>query len=142
MFDILKEVKKGDYIYAVVPAHPKANKHGYVLMHRVVMENHLGRLLEPGEVIHHKDHNKHNNDISNLELMDSKAHNRMHSSTGKTMVTLACANCGKEFQREKRFVGKYRNQKNYFCSRKCNGEYQQKRNWNPKNSEQIQASIA
>lgn len=142
MFDIIREVKKGDYIYAVVPSHPKANKHGYVLMHRVVMENHLGRLLEPGEIIHHKDHNKHNNELSNLELMNSKEHNRMHSSTGRTMTTLICANCGKEFQREKRFVGEYRNQTNYFCSRKCNGEFQQKRNWNPKKTEQIQASIA
>ena len=36
------------------------------------MENHLGRLLNSDEVVHHKDHNKFNNDISNLEVMTSR----------------------------------------------------------------------
>ena len=67
---IEKIVKKGDYLYAVVPDHPNATKHGYVLEHRVVMENYLGRLLTKGEVVHHLDGNKHNNQIENLELLD------------------------------------------------------------------------
>lgn len=70
MFTILKEIKKGDYIYALVPDHPNATKNGYVLMHRVIMENHLGRLLGKDEVVHHKDHNKFNNSVDNLEVMD------------------------------------------------------------------------
>lgn len=56
MFTIRKEIKKGDYLYALVPDHPNATKNGYVLMHRVIMENHLGRLLGKDEVVHHKDH--------------------------------------------------------------------------------------
>lgn len=35
------------------------------------MEEHLGRKLLPTEIVHHKDHNKLNNDISNLELFSS-----------------------------------------------------------------------
>lgn len=66
LFEIKKVIKKGDYLYALVPDHPTATKNGYVLLYRVVMENHLGRLLEKNEVVHH--------------FMDSKEHNRMHIS--------------------------------------------------------------
>ena len=126
MFTILKTVRKGEYIYAVVPDHPKATKHGYVLLHRVVMENSIKRLLKPNEIVHHKDGNKHNNDLSNLELMDSKEHNRMHSSTGRNIIELVCPFCGKKFFREKRQIKKG---KNTFCSRSCNGKYQRARTW-------------
>lgn len=74
MFTLRKEIKKGDYLYALVPDHPNATKNGYVLMHRVIMENHLGRLLGKDEVVHHKDHNKFNNSVDNLEVMDKNAH--------------------------------------------------------------------
>jgi len=50
---IEKIVSKGDYNYAVVKNHPNATKYGYVLHHRIVMENHLGRLLNSNEVVHH-----------------------------------------------------------------------------------------
>lgn len=115
MFNILKTVKKGDYLYAVVPDHPNAIDHGYVLHHRVVMENHIGRLLTQNEIVHHKDENKKNNHIDNLELMDKCEHARMHSSTGRTIVDLVCAHCGIPFKRELRRVkGKG------LCSRRCN----------------------
>lgn len=74
MFTIRKEIKKGDYLYALVLDHPNATKNGYVLMHRVIMENHLGRLLGKDEVVLHKDHNKFNNSVDNLEVMDKNAH--------------------------------------------------------------------
>jgi hypothetical protein len=60
MWNIVRRVKKGDYIYAVVPDHPNRTKNNYVLEHRVVMENELGRLLLPNEIVHHKDGNKKN----------------------------------------------------------------------------------
>lgn len=53
MWKIEKIVKKGDYNYAVVKNHPHATKYGYVLHHRIVMENFLGRLLSPQEIVHH-----------------------------------------------------------------------------------------
>ena len=46
--------------------------------HRVVMEKFLGRPLRPDEVIHHKDHNKKNNAITNLELMTRAEHMHEH----------------------------------------------------------------
>jgi len=46
--------------------------------HRHIMEVHLGRKLTRNEVVHHVDGNKHNNDISNLEVMQRSEHSRMH----------------------------------------------------------------
>jgi hypothetical protein len=118
MWQIEKIVKKGDYLYAVVKEHPKAIKYGYVLHHRVVMENHLGRLLRDDEIVHHKDENKHNNQIENLEVMDAGDHARFHSTTGRACKELTCAHCGKVFIREVRQIkGKG------LCSRRCNALY-------------------
>lgn len=47
--------------------------------HRVLMERHLGRKLEPWEVVHHKDENPANNDLSNLEVVEFGAHTGEHS---------------------------------------------------------------
>ena len=46
--------------------------------HRVVMERHLGRRLEPWELVHHKDGNPANNAIENLELMEFGSHTTEH----------------------------------------------------------------
>ena len=50
-----------------------------VQKHVYVMEQHLGRKLTSGEIIHHKDGNKLNNDISNLEILTQSEHNRRHN---------------------------------------------------------------
>ena len=54
------------------------NKKGNVKVHRQVMEEYLGRRLKPSEVVHHKDGNKLNNDISNLEVMSRGDHSKLH----------------------------------------------------------------
>ena len=43
-----------------------------ILVHRWVAENKLGRPLRAGEVVHHKDRDKLNNDPDNLWVFDSQ----------------------------------------------------------------------
>ena len=51
--------------------------------HRVVAEKMLGRKLRKGEIVHHKDHNKHNNSPENLEVMTQSDHVKAHMVRGK-----------------------------------------------------------
>lgn len=55
----------------------------YTLLHRLVVEKFLGRKLLQREVVHHKDGNKSNNDISNLEIMTQAKHAKIHYKADK-----------------------------------------------------------
>jgi hypothetical protein len=46
--------------------------------HRIVMEKKLGRKLRKGEIVHHVDHNKKNNDPKNLRVMTQSRHAKLH----------------------------------------------------------------
>lgn len=54
--------------------------------HRLVMERHIGRKLEKYEDVHHRDHNKTNNDISNLELLTRSDHAVKHMTGDETIL--------------------------------------------------------
>lgn len=115
---IIRLVKNGKYRRAFVPDHPKANRHGYVLAHRVIAENKLLRLLEDWEIVHHKDENGLNNDPENLQVMSQSEHSKLHGTTGKTEVDLLCSRCHKTFRRERRLIT-HAKHNHYFCSRPC-----------------------
>lgn len=70
-------VHEGGYILIHCPDHPYANMRGYVREHRLAMEQHLGRYLEPHEVVHHRNEVVTDNRIENLELFES---NSAHAS--------------------------------------------------------------
>ena len=62
------------YVLIEAPeGHPRARHDGSVLEHRHVVEQYLGRYIEDWEIVHHKDGNRQNNIISNLELLDGRA---------------------------------------------------------------------
>jgi hypothetical protein len=46
--------------------------------HREIMSFYLGRPLLRNEVVHHMDHDRGNNTIDNLELMNQSKHARLH----------------------------------------------------------------
>lgn len=76
--------KSHGYIYIYAPDHPDAMKQGYILEHRLVMEEKLGRRLLPSEQPHHINGIKDDNRPENLELATVDGH---------TMLTMYCKNC-------------------------------------------------
>lgn len=52
----------------------------YKLEHRHVMEQHLGRTLTRREHVHHLNHDKQDNCLENLEVVDIAEHNRKHTT--------------------------------------------------------------
>lgn len=84
--------------YRVVykPSHPNAPKTGWMMEHRLIMEEMLGRLLDPKEVVHHIDHNGLNNDRKNLELVGSRGRHLAdyHSADGVRARIAGYPKCG------------------------------------------------
>lgn len=124
MWNIRKIVSKGDYNYAVVPEHPNSTINGYVLEHRVVMENYLGRLLDDDEVVHHVDDNKKHNDIENIELCLKGVHERYHGIVhGRKMAALKCPECKKIFIRPKNQTFLQKSNEYNCCCHSCKGKF-------------------
>ncbi len=69
-----RQIRTGGYWYvkAIVTIE------GWVLEHRALMAQVVGRPLARNEIVHHIDGNRSNNDLSNLTLVDPVAHQRWH----------------------------------------------------------------
>jgi len=55
-------------VFVYLPEHPNARQKGDVPEHVLVMSDALGRGLHPGESVHHKNGQRGDNRIENLEL--------------------------------------------------------------------------
>jgi len=122
MFTITSTCKGGGYMYCrTIPKHPRANSKGLYPLHRVLVENKLGRLLKPSELVHHRDHNKGNNTIENLMVMSNSEHSRLHRPYIKD-IECKCPECGRMFFLSPRFY-RLRLKRNksgaLYCSRSC-----------------------
>lgn len=123
------------------------NQHGYIngrvfsggvwratKQHRWIMEQHLGRRLKPHEVVHHKNGIRDDNRLGNLEIMTGSIHSKHHSHALQAhikkngawnrgtaeMWTIACAACGKKFERRARKIrASVRVGMRQACSRSC-----------------------
>ena len=76
-------MKCGDYnLIKAPPGYPGKTYMGLnlALEHRIVWWQHHGCIPQEGEIIHHKNGNKRDNRIENLELMNNAEHARYHHS--------------------------------------------------------------
>jgi len=73
-----KKFMDNGYIRVLTPYKSRVGKLKYAMQHRLVMEKHLGRKLRKEEVVHHKNHNRSDNRISNLQVMTYSEHSLHH----------------------------------------------------------------
>lgn len=99
---------------------------GYVcvahkLLHHLVWEKHYGKKVPKGYYIHHKDGNKTNNDINNLQLMSASEHTKLHMSKGNH------PNYGKKLTLDRKILlSKSRNSTGFFrVSKEYSDKYKQ-----------------
>jgi len=89
------KVSPNDFFY------PMADGRGYVLEHRLIMAQHLGRCLHKWELVHHKGikyllgsiENKKDNRIENLMIIVTG-----HKGNGRHTAKMVCPYCQKEFR--------------------------------------------
>ena len=75
-----KKFDADGYVEIYQPTHPSARNGRYVLEHRLIMEECIGRLLKRSEVVHHINGIKSDNRLENLILLRGQAdHNNHHT---------------------------------------------------------------
>lgn len=72
-----KYIDDKGYVRLLMPDHPR-NIKGYVYEHRIVIEQYLGRQLNPWESVHHINEVKCDNRVENLYLCTAKEHSAIH----------------------------------------------------------------
>ena len=86
--------------------------------HRVVWEEANGPIPE-GMVVHHRNGDRYDNRLENLELLSHQAHSAHHNQ--KHPLTKVCANCGEEFT-----PAPTKRARQVNCSKQCWKEYASK----------------
>lgn len=119
-------LRKNDNRLIVIIKNLRTNKKSTISYPKYLIECHLNRYLSKDEIVHHKDGNPLNNDISNLEVLSRIYHSTKDHLVNKD-VLVTCRMCGKEFLIKGSEISHYnrndRNNSGYFCSKQCTGKY-------------------
>lgn len=97
---VSRVVTKDGYIDVFEPLHPMAKANGYVAEHRKVWFD-AGRVLREGHHLHHKNWDKQDNRLENLEELTASEHATRYNSGGwetrrRKRKADTCQICGKE----------------------------------------------
>lgn len=65
-------------VLVLAKSHPYPNSHSYVFRYRLVMEQHLGRILRRDEIIHHINGIVDDDRLENLAITDRASHIDIH----------------------------------------------------------------
>jgi len=71
------------YWLVLKPNHPNANINNRVALHRLIVEESLGRYLKKDEYVHHIDFDVENNNLENLHVIGIKKHSALHGQVNK-----------------------------------------------------------
>lgn len=79
-----RKVRKDGYTLIYLDAHPSlpGGQPGYVLEHRLVAEQTIGRHLTADEVVHHLNEDPSDNRPENLQVMTQSEHAKLHFGVG------------------------------------------------------------
>lgn len=87
---------------------------------KALMEVKLNRTLKFNEVVHHKDGNKLNDSLDNIEIVDREYHSRSHFLK-YSPYTVTCEVCGKEFEVSHQHHTNHEKGDCWCCSKRCSG---------------------
>lgn len=87
---------------------------------KALMEVHLNRRLSYDEVVHHKDGNKLNDTLHNLEVVNRKFHTHDHFMKYHP-YSVTCSVCGKYFEVTHKHHLNHEKGDNWCCSKRCAG---------------------
>jgi hypothetical protein len=90
---------------------------------RYLMSVHLGRRLDRTEEVDHKDNNRLNDTLDNLQILTPLA-NHQKSAKPRTFVDLTCTFCRKVFKRRKGNEPAPNRVKVSYCNHKCKADAQ------------------
>ncbi len=77
-------INSGGYKEIYKPDHPFSTKRGYIMEHRLIMEDFIKRYLKPEEKVHHINHDRLDNRFINLKLFKNQS---IHIGLHKDKVT-------------------------------------------------------
>lgn len=92
---------------------------------RLLMEQHLHRELTIDEVVHHKNSNKLDDRLENLEILTPTEHITTHNRASGIIHNLVCPVCKLDFDVTERELNRRlketnkKNHSNMFCDRQC-----------------------
>lgn len=111
-------MRNGKYLLVIAPSgYPgKKYRNRYCYEHRLVWWQNTGDIAD-GLIIHHKDHDKHNNIFSNLAVLDNITHSHLHGRESERLWYRNCIQCSDSF------ILSRPSSKSKFCSRYCIGKY-------------------